>query len=189
MNKPHIGNIVLVTAKVGQEILLLHKLPHNEKDDIRKAEGKRQRVGIDKWGPAGGGNKKTDPSDVHAAWRETIEETGLQFPIDAFIKIGMLEGFSQRPETLDHVWTATIYSVVAWPDMKDKIVIDPEEHDKFGWYSIKDIDELDMIESDKEWLPQLLKQNGKGKHLSIRVIFDGDSEKVLSCYMDEAKFR
>ena len=185
MNKPHIGNIVLITATMGQEILLLHKLPWSEKDQLRKAQGKRERVGIDKWGLAGGGNESTDLSDVHAAQRETLQETGLEFPLEAFVKKGVLEGFRQK-ENLEATSIATIYAVQAWPGMKGKVIINPEEHNRFSWFPIKNMPLDDMIESDRDWIPIILENRLKG--LSIRIVFDGDSDKVLSCHMDEAEF-
>jgi ADP-ribose pyrophosphatase YjhB (NUDIX family) len=180
--KPHIGNLVLVTANLGSEILLLHKLPENDADRLRT----RKRVGIDCWGPPGGGNEAIDLTEVHAARRETMQETGLEFPIEAFRKIGMLEGFVQADTpTPELAWIVHIYAVRAWPGMQTRVRIDPGEHDGFGWFTIGDIPWGKMIEADREWLPELL----KGKPLSIRVGFEGETEKVLWCHMDQADFR
>jgi ADP-ribose pyrophosphatase YjhB (NUDIX family) len=178
---PHEGNLVLIKANLGKEILLLHKLPENEADKLRK----RKRIGIDCWGPPGGGNDATDKNVAHAARRETLEETGLDFPISAFYKIGMLEGFKQK-ETLELAWIVHIFTATAWPDMKDQIRFDPKEHDKIGWFTIDEIPWNQMIESDRRWMPHLI--GDKPERLAIQVAFEGDSEKVLWCHMQEARF-
>jgi len=182
MQKTHVGNIVIVHTALWHEILLLHKLPENEADKLRK----RKRVGINCWGLAGGARKETDTSDRHGAKRETFEETGLVFELDEFVKIGVLEGFRQK-ETLERIWLAHIYKVRATPEMMSQVKINHREHDQHHWFQTRAPDEIpwgQMIESDKLWLPELLKD----KRLTIQVVFDGDAEKVLDCNFQEAAF-
>jgi len=128
--------MVIITANLGKKILLLHKPPWSEKDVERQRIGKRMRVGIDKWGLPGGGNEDTDKSDIHAAQRETLQETGLGFQLDAFHKAGVLEGFRKK-ETIEQIWLVNIYTARAWPDMPYQVHINSEEHDKFQWFSIR----------------------------------------------------
>ena len=183
--KPHTGNIVIITDNLGKKVLLLHKLPFGENDAERQRLGKRTRVGIGKWGLPGGGNEKTDKSDIHAAQRETRQETGLEFLLIAFRKIGVLEGFRQK-ETKEHMWIAGIYMTVASADMLSQVRINPEEHDKFGWFETNKIPWDEMIESDREWLPRLL--DGKTKGLAVQVTFKVDTEDVLFCNVQDAAF-
>ncbi len=86
--QPHIGNLAIITAKAGSELLLVHKPPENEGDKHRK----RKRIGINKWVQPGGGVEESDLSIVDSVRRETKQETGLGFPVSAFTKVGILEG-------------------------------------------------------------------------------------------------
>ncbi len=179
MKKPHVANVVIVTANLGSEILLVHKPPENEKDKLRT----RKRIGMNRWVQPGGGVEESDLSLLHAAQRETLQETGLEFPIDAFQKVGILEGFNQGNE-VEPLWLVHIYRVAAWPDMYGQIRLSADEHDDIRWFPLNQIPWNEMIESDQQWLPQLL----VGKSLSIRVMFEGETEKVCWCRVDEAKF-
>ncbi len=85
---------------------------------------------------------------------------------------------------MNALWVVHIYKAAAWPDMYDKIRVNPKEHDAIRWFETRRIPWEGMIESDKLWLPRLL----AGETLSILVVFKKDGEEMLSCHVEEAKF-
>ena len=177
--KTNVGNLVLITLDLGREILLLHRPPETEADKQRA----RRKVGCNRWVMPGGGTEESDKSEIHAVKRETKQETGLFFPISVFRKVGQLEGYFQK-DAAEPTWIVHIFRVEAWPEMRDMIRFDPEEHDGIGWFPKKKMPWDKMIVSDREWLERLI----EGEQLAIRVVFDGSYDKLVECTMERQKF-
>ena len=171
-NKTHIGNVVLILDKpVGHprlRVLMGHKRPKDERDEKRK----RQRIGIDRWVPPGGGTEPTDRSQKHAAQREVWQETGLRFPLKAFRKVGVLRGYAAsvaRP-----LWLVHIYAVCAPPD--NQAFVPNGEYTEMRWFSLSRLPFEQMLPGDREWLPKV----AMGQRLTIKITGNHNEIDVFS---------
>ena len=171
----HIGNVVLILDKpIGHprlRVLMGHKRPKDERDDKRS----RQRIGIDRWVPPGGGTELTDKSQKHGAQREVCQETGLRFPLRSFRKAGVLKGYAAS--VAKPLWLVHIYTVHAPPD--DQEFIPNEEYVEMHWFRLSELPFERMLPGDRQWIPKV----AKGQRLSIKITGNHNEIDVFSIKM------
>ncbi len=168
----HVGNVTIVLRKgVGSkptQILLGLKPPKNKADDKRN----RKRVGADKWVPPGGGTESGDKSQKHAAQRELLEETGLNFSLSSFKKVGMLRGYNgsvEQPLWLVHIYLVTTASQALGPTAGPGLV-------KLQWFGVSRLPFNKMLTGDRDWIPRVI----KGEKLTIKIVFSEDESDVTA---------
>ena len=88
-----------------------------------------------------GGKVEPGESPEGALVREIAEELGLAITVDTW-----LEGESPIGDT--HVLTAATARVEAWTPY-------PTEHDRLRWLTSAELDDVDWLEPDRPFLPQL----------------------------------
>lgn len=114
---------------VNDNVLFLKRLPH-------KSEGS-------KWGVPGGKIEKGETAD-HAVLREVFEETGIDLagkPLKYFGKV-----YVRYPEVdfLYHMYGHDL------EELKNQVVINPEEHTEHRWFTLAEALELPLIRGEDE---------------------------------------
>ena len=159
--KTHIGNVVIILDKpIGHprlRVLMGHKRPRDERDKKRS----RQRIGIGRWVPPGGGTEPNDKSQKHAAQREVWQETGLHFPLRSFRKAGVLKGYAAS--IAKPLWLVHIYTVHAPPD--NQAFAPNDEYTEMKWFSLSGLPFEQMLPGDRQWIPKV----ARGQMLMIKI--------------------
>lgn len=168
----HIGNVTIVLDRPhGQNnplILMGHKRPKEKKDEKRK----RKRIGADRWVPPGGATENDDTSQKHAAQRELRQETGLDFPLKSFRKVGVLRGYINSTDI--PTWLVHIYMVDA--SVKEQVCVPNEEYVEMRWFPLSKLPFEKMLQGDRNWLPKI----ARGQKLSIRIVANENADKAFS---------
>jgi 8-oxo-dGTP pyrophosphatase MutT (NUDIX family) len=167
--KTHVGNITLTIRNKSGSTQLLLGLKKRKKKNRKGGGGKV--VGRGRWVPPGGGKEDSDKSHIHGAQRELQEETGIRLPLHAFRRCGTLIGYFEKETTPR--WKVFIY--IAKIDSKTNFRIESEAYEKMNWFNTGDLPLSQMIESDREWMPRML----KGEKLTI-IIHQTEDHKTIS---------
>ncbi|MFA6315331.1 MAG: NUDIX domain-containing protein [Candidatus Paceibacterota bacterium] len=168
----HIGNVTIVLDRtLGQDdpqILIGLKKPKGKKDGKRK----RKRIGVGRWVPPGGATENDDKSQKHAAQRELRQETGLDFPLKLFQKVGVLRGYINSTDI--PTWLVHIYLVDA--SEREKTFVPNEEYVEMRWFKLSKLPFEKMLQGDRNWLPKI----AKGQKLSIRIVANENADRAFS---------
>lgn len=187
----HEGNLVLAydRDKMDPRVqLFLGLKPPKTDEDFRR---KRKRIGADCWVPSGGARELYDKTHKHGAQRELWEESDKKWkvPLGSLRQVALLDGFFTAKPGLgwaraDFVWQVYVYETVIQESLRDTFGCGPGFAET-AWHPVQKLPFQRMIDSDKLWIPRVI----KGEHLKIRFLYNSVDDTLLEHDITPIAFR
>jgi 8-oxo-dGTP pyrophosphatase MutT (NUDIX family) len=171
-NGVSVQNVTLILSgnrgDPDSRILLLLKPPEKSLTRSRR----KSVIGSGLWVPPGGKERNIDKTSIHAAQRETEEETGERFPLRSFGRVGILRNYSG--EDYDSMRLSRIVHLFIVENAHTVQLIPQEKFLAMKWFYLHECPYSKMWPSDQDWIPRAV----NGENLDIEVLYGSESRTI-----------